>query len=375
MQRFVIRFWRKHDEPTKLLFEIRERYKHSPAFASLLHAAVSATLHGGEITLEGKPNAQRVLRHVLDKLLEQECADVPEGKVGKWQYLELKPQPYSGKRVWQKVSRVRAWVKSTAADTPELPFSLMRVLGYSGDITRKQATLVEKAHFPPFIVLVEEPEEPNDTSQDLDPNDNEHFRDDSGEYDDAGILQPKLIRQKEGWENAYRTKHEAWNGNDEKEAAKAYRFGGRFHPDRLWSKAYSRVDWHGAMRVLEYRHHSAACQQAMQAFVHRQALGPRPADGSWWTLSYREQAALHLTAFKRRQQIDADDVEVQVHALTDVPETDLELLEEQLRTVQGKAPRGLVGALARERLAASERAQYFQQQEAGLAALTAALVA
>ena len=373
MQRFIIQFWRKHDDPTTLLFEVRERYKESPEFAQLLHAAVLAKLHGGEVTLEGKPNAQRVLRHVLDKLLEQERADVPEGKLGKWQYLELRPQPYTGKRVWQKVSRVRAWAKSVQADTPELPFALMRVLGYSRDITRKQATLIEKAHFPPFIVVVEEPEEPKNTSQDLDPNDNEHFRDDSGEYDDAGVLQPKVMRQQEGWENAYSTKYEVWNRTDEKEAAEAYRFGGRFYPERLWSKAYGRIDWHGAMRVLEYRHHSEACQRATEATVRRQALGPSPVDGSWWCLSRRERVALQLSALKRRQQLDADELEVQMHAFSDVSQTDLELLEEQVKATQGKVPHGLIAALASERLKYQHHAETIRQNREGLDALERAI--
>jgi hypothetical protein len=370
----TLSFWRSHNDPARLLAEVRQRYRSSPAFARLLHAAVTVNLKGGEVVLEGKANACKVLRHVLRKLLEQEQADVPAGKIGKWQWLELTAHPRTGRRVWRKVSRARAWAHVLDAGTCELPLTLTRVLGYPASITREQARRFEQAHYPPLVVLVEGPEAWTDPSHDLDLNQNEHFRDDRGSYDDAGVLQPPRAPGRAAWETAYRTKHEAWNGVREDEAARAYRVGGRFYPARVWSREYRHVDGHGVMRLLELRDHLAACRKAVADLSRRQALAPRqPADGGWWTMSGPEREMLTAGEELRRRQLAYDDAEVAAHARVDVPESDLELLEEQVARTPGKAPCGLIAALAHARLAAWRRDEQRRWHQEGLKALERAV--
>lgn len=362
----IIRFWRGHDDRAKLLQEARRVYRANQAFARLLHFAVAHQLRGKEVRVEGKPNAHQVLGYVLGKLRSQEQAEVPAGKVGKWQWLKLDQHPQTGRRAWGKVTRATAWAHSQASGVGDTPFTLMRVLGYPADITRKQARVVERAHYPKFFSLREGPGELRDTAYDLDLNDNEHFRDDRGYYDDALVLR-RLPAEPETWEAGYATPEEAWNRV--RTAELALPRGGRFYPAPLWSREYRRVDWHGAMRLLEHREHQESCSRESAELEKRRALAPRqPAAAPWWSLSEAERENIRAGEELRRQQLAQEEAEVAATALQDVPLSDRELLEEQLQGYR-KAPKGLVAALAKERLAEQERQTKREQHRRGLAAL------
>ena len=71
----------------------------------------------------------------------------------------------------------------------------------------------------------------------------------------------------------------------------------------------------------------------------------------------------------RAALLAADAAEVREHALSDVPETIVTLLEAQLEEGGRKAPKGVVGALAAARLEAAGRAKSVSEQLQGLAAL------
>lgn len=75
----------------------------------------------------------------------------------------------------------------------------------------------------------------------------------------------------------------------------------------------------------------------------------------------------------RRRQLAYDDAEVAAHARVDVPESDLELLEEQVARTPGKAPCGLIAALAHARLAAWRRDEQRRWHQEGLKALERAV--
>jgi hypothetical protein len=356
-QDFEISFWRKTDDQHELFKEIRSLYVNSQPFAQLLHAAVIVELKGGQIVIQGKLSAQRVLRHVLDKLKGQEVADVPSGAFGKWQWLELKENRFTGRRVWQKVSRTRAWTVSMSAPYAELPFSLMRVLGYPADITWEQAERVWARHSGPRGFRLFSPARVIDRSHDLKAWDNEHFRDDRGSYDDAGVL--RKVRRRETWESAYATRLQAANRDPRI---------GRYGISR-------RIRSIGEVGLAEIEDHHRRLEQARASLAQRQVTAPRqPAEAPWWQLRADEREMLRLQENLRARVLQDEDAEVADHALADVPQSMLELLEEQLAEVEGKAPRGLVGAVARERLAALERKKAIQQ-ETGLEALTAALAA
>ena len=77
----------------------------------------------------------------------------------------------------------------------------------------------------------------------------------------------------------------------------------------------------------------------------------------------------------RIELLVADDAEVRAHQFTDVPETIVTLLEQQLKEGDRKAPKGVVAALAHARLEASELANRVSEQARGLLALEKAVKA
>jgi predicted kinase len=101
----ILKLWCDHDDSARLQKEIRRCYRSCSAFAQLLHDAVATAARGGEVVIEAKANARRLLEHLLKELLEQAHADVPPEKISAWQWLELTVHPCTGKRVWQQVLR------------------------------------------------------------------------------------------------------------------------------------------------------------------------------------------------------------------------------------------------------------------------------
>lgn len=367
---FTITFWRKHDNPKRLLEDVRQKYKTNPAFARLLHGAARATLHGRAIKIEGKNNARRILRHAIDKLYNEEVATVQheEGKpptIGKWQWLALDEHPYTQNRVWQKVSRAQAWVRAHEQGQHDT-FSLRCLLGYRADTTREQARRIERAHYPKFIRITDPEHPPMDTSYDLEPQENEHFRNDRGFYDDRGTLTPYQPQPSRSWESAYATREEAWNGVHIEDARQ--KFGGRAYPGRLWSLECNRKDLHGVARWYEIRDHQQACERALMDLERRQQLVPRK-DAPWWDMKDKDRQALQQRWRARRATLDRDDAEVAAHAHKDVPESDLRLLEAQVKACSGNAPRGVIGALAQARLEARTREEAIRRQQEGLQVL------
>lgn len=77
----------------------------------------------------------------------------------------------------------------------------------------------------------------------------------------------------------------------------------------------------------------------------------------------------------RQALLDADEAEVREHAPCDVPETILDLLEEQNQEIEGKAPKGVIGALAAARLQAQRNTKRIAQHMSGLSALERAAAA
>ncbi len=238
------------------------------------------------------------------------------------------------------------------AGTRDMPLKLMRVLGYAADITRKQARLIERAHYPKFIVLTEPTEEYRDTSHDLDPQENEHFRDDRGEYDAAGVLQVPSSR---------------WHESEEKAWYPYHAVGGIGSPDSRWSKAYRRISYSGAARTRYSKDYKAQLAAEVEQYQQRTALSPNPPAYVGYSAEEIKAAAAH------RDQLDKDAAEASRYALTDAPETDLEILERELKETPGKAPKGLIAALAKERLATQKRDELYRRHVSGLAALKSAV--
>ena len=368
---------------------LRERCRSSPAFRRLLEAAAYDLVRRGrpEPVLTGNtPGAERALVKAVYALSEIHRAKVPEGKAAVWCYLTPRPQKAgSGKRlqVLTPVSRLEALAIMHSEATVD-GFKVRKLLGYAPNISWRAAARLNRVHGPPSFYLVEASEERRDDAYDLDPNENEHFRDDRGWYDAAGVLQPCQQREPQGWEDAYASRLEAWNKTHSRDFAPSGRIV--FYPAPAAeminrglerTKVAWRIDHHGVSTLLRYRDERRARQRELEQLTSRQQAFRQLPDAPLYhaDLTKAQQNLLeheHLVTLQRRVELDADEAEVLACAERDVPETILELLERQVEEATGKAPRGLIAALARERLNARQHAERNRRYVDGLAALEAA---
>ena len=367
---------------------LRERCHSSPTFRRLLETAAHDLVRRGrpEPVLTGNsPKAQRALEKAVHAFSEQHRAYVPEGAVAAWSYLTPKKRKVGSKvcRVLTRVSKLEA--VCIMHQEPSLDgFKVRRLLGYAPDISWQAAAKLNKVHGPPSFTLVEEPPPHHDEAFDLDVNENEHFRDDRGDYDEAGVLQPYEPRERESWESAYASKHEAWNKRHDVEYQRTVPI--RFYPASAaevvnkslkGTKATWRIDHHGVSELLHYRDHRQACQRTLETLAAKQHLSRQLPEAPLYHASLKTvQRNLlereHLITLGRRAELDADETEVLAYADIDVPETVLELFEQQVEETSGKAPCGVVAALAQARLEAQEHILQNRRYVQGLAVLEGA---
>ena len=259
-------------------------------------------------------------------------------------------------------------------------FKVRRLLGYAPNISWRAAAKLNKVHGPPSFYLVEGLSEHHDTAFDLDLNENEHFRNDRGFYDEAGVLQAYEPRERESWESAYASKHEAWNQRHDVEYKRPV--STRFYPapaaevvnkSLKGTKSAWRIDHHGVSELLSYREHRQACRHSLETLTTKQQSSRQLPEAPLYHASLKTvQKNLlereHLITLGRRAALDADEAEVLAYADLDVPETVLELFEQQVEETFGKAPCGVVAALAQARLEARDYATQNEQYVQGLAA-------
>lgn len=363
---------------------LRERCRESPGFRRLLQAAAHDLVRRGRprpVLSGNSPAAARALERAVNAFSNAHRAWVPEGAAAAWNYLAPELHKAGGKtyRVLTRLSEAEALCLMRQEARLD-GFTVRRLLGYAPDISWQAAASLNRVHGPPAFYLAPESEEPRDEAFDLDPNENEHFRDDRGFYDGAGVLRPPR-EAPESWEGGYATREEAWNRMRRAE----YRVPAptRFFPAPAAeplnlglerAKARWRIDHHGVAELLRDRAHRQRCQRELEHLRARQQMARALPEAPLYhadlkrvrqNLLEREQ----LITLGRRAELDADEEEVLAHAELDVPETILELLEQQVEETAGKAPRGLVAALAQARLEARERAECARRYLRGLAAL------
>ncbi len=363
---------------------LRERCRQSPPFRRLLVAAAYDLVRRGRpkpVLTGNSPQAQRALEKAVHAFSNEHRAQVPEGAAAAWSYLTPKKRKGGTKayRVITRVSKLEA--VCIMHREPSLDgFKVRRLLGYAPDISWRAAAKLNRVHGPPHFTLVEETEDPRDEAFDLDMNENEHFRDDRGFYDEAGVLQPYEPRVRESWESAYANKHEAWNKVHDVEFKRPV--STRFYPAPAaegvkgfkGSKPTWRIDHHGVSEVLHLRDHRRVCQRSLETLTAKQHLARQLPDAPLYhadlkTVQKNLLEREHMLTLGRRAELDADEAEVLACAERDVPETVLELLEQQVEETSGKTPRGIIAALAQERIKAEEHAVQNQRYVQGLAAL------
>lgn len=367
---------------------LRERCHSSPAFRRLLEAAAYDLVRRGrpEPVLTGNTlRAERALAKAVEAFSQHHRARVPEGKAAAWSYLTPKRCKLGSRACWvlTRVGRCEA-VRIMRQEATLDGFKVRKLLGYAPDISWRAAARLNRVHGPPSFYLVEASKERRDDAYDLDPNENEHFRDDRGWYDDAGNLQPYQHREPQSWEDAYASRLEAWNKTHTRDFAPSA--GVIFYPAPAAevvnrglerTEVAWRIDHHGVSMLLRLRDERRVRQRELERLTSRQQpFRQLPAAPLYHAdLTKAQQNLLEherVVTLKRRAELDADEAEVLACAERDVPETILELLERQVEETTGKAPRGVIAALARERLSARQHAERNRRYVDALAALEAA---
>ena len=370
-----------HPEP---LVYLRKRCRQSPAFRKLLEVAGYAVIRRGKSNPKLSANTPEVLQALevaVEAFSQSHRAALPQGVAAAWRYLTPKRRRVKGRvyRTLTEVSKAEALCILHAEATLD-GFKVRKVLGYSATISWRAAAKLNRVHAPPFFYLVPQDETPVDKVWNLDMNENEHFRDDRGEYDDAGKLQPYNCKERDSWEAGYASRNEAWN----QAHIKHYRVPTPvyFYPacpalpvKRLERKTW-RIDHHGVAETLRQREDKQRCQRDLARLHARQTARVLPDAPLYHADLNRSAQALlereHIVTLGRRAELDADAFEVSAHADTDVPETICHLLEQQVEEVTGKAPRGLIAALADARLQSQKYTRHNQQYVQGLATLEVA---
>ena len=332
---------------------LRERCCKSPPFRRLLEAAAYDLVRRGKpkpVLTGNTPRAQRALEKAVHAFSEQHRAQLPEGAAAAWSYLTPKKRKGGTKacRVLARVSKLEAVCIMHQEATLD-SFKVRRLLGYRADISWRAAAKLNTLHGPPTFVLVDAEEDRHDVAYDLDLSENEHFRDDRGWYDDAGVLQPYQPRERHSWENAYASNLEAWNQSHHRDLAQNVR--SIFYPapaaERVnrgleKTRAAWRIDHHGVSNLLRLRDERQVRQRALEHLTSRQqALRQLPDaplyHGDLNTVRKNLLEPEHMLTLGRRAELDADEAEVLACAERDVPETVLELLEQAGRGATGQS--------------------------------------
>ena len=383
--RLRVQFTTYHPEPKKA---IEERCQKSPGFKRLLEAAAYAWVNRGKSNPQlcgNTPVAEQALLKAISAFSQPHCAQLPKGAAASWSYLIPKKRKVGNKsfRVLTPVTKLEAICTMQQEATLD-GFKVRKLLGYSASISWRAAAKLNRVHAPPFFYFVPVSEDPIDTSHDLNPDENEHFRNDNGSYDEAGILQPFKPKQSEQWETAFGSRVEAWNADPfsyyQVPTPKYFYPASPATPIRAskGKKARWHIDQHGVSELLRYRDHCQSCQQALKHLALRQEKAKALPEAPLYQADLKT-AAKHLLereyalSLARRLRLDADDAEVLAYAQTDVSESILQLLEQQVEELSGKAPSGLIAALAKARLEAKEQMKQAQRFAFGLAALEKAV--
>jgi hypothetical protein len=342
--------------------EFRERLRNNPNFAKFVLVEVAPAAASGRLDLRCKREHRRIVKELLQELWDEQSAT----RNG-WQTLVKRTHPLTGKLTLTKVApwdlEEDDFMQNSGRD-----FRVIQRLGYKADITPEEASELD-AKDPTRRVHLHGASAPSfemaryyrDTSRNLDPLTSPHFGDEDDIEERAKIAERADELVSEATEAIYQgALSELESGSEDVSSfvpplppQKCGRGGGAAY----WASELAK-----GVRV----------QKAQRT------LGPRwphkaPSDEWLEGRKTAEKASQEKEA--RAALLAANDAEVREHALSDVPETIVSLLETQLEGGERKAPKGVVGALAAARLEASRRAKSISEQLQGLADLERAVTA
>ncbi len=336
--------------------EFGDRLRNNPNFAKFVLYEVAPAAASGRLDLRCKREHRRVMKELLQELWDEQSAT----RNG-WQTLVKRTHPLTGKLTLTKVAPWELeeddFMQNSGRD-----FRVTQRLGFKADVTWEEAAALD-AKDPTRHVQLYGASAPSfelaryhrDTSRDLDPLESPHFGDEDDLEERALIAKLAHERVSEATEAAYQgALRELASGSETVSS-----FLSPLPPQKCGrggSAAYWARELGKGVRV----------QQAQRTVGPR---WPHKAPSDDWLESRKTAQEATEEQEARAALLAADAAEVREHALSDVPETIVALLETQLEEGGCKAPKGVVGALAAARLEAQRRAKSISEQLQGLAAL------
>ena len=353
---------KRHPREQMIRREFGERLRNNPNFAKFVLYEVAPAAASGHLDLRCKREHRRVLKELLQELWDEQSAT----RNG-WQTLVKRIHPLTGKLTLTKVApwdlEEDDFMQNSGRD-----FRVIQRLGYKADITPEEASELD-AKDPTRRVHLHGASAPSfenarfhrDTSRNLDPLESPHF----GDEDDIEERAQVAERADELVSEATRAifDHALSELGSGTEVVSSFvpplprQACGRGGGAAYWAKELGK-----GVRV----------QKAQRTSGPR---WPHKAPSDEWLEGRKTAQKATEEQEARAALLTADDAEVREHALSDVPETIVTLLETQLEEGDRKAPKGVVGALAAARLEAARRAKSMSGQLQGLAALEEAVTA
>ncbi len=353
---------KRHPREQMIRREFGERLRKNANFAKFVLYEVAPAAACGRLDLRCKSEHRRVLKEILQELWDEQSAT----RNG-WQTLVKRTHPLTGKLTLTKVAPWELeeddFMQNSGRD-----FRVIQRLGYKADITSEQASELD-AKDPSRRVHLHGASAPSfeharfhrDTSRNLDPLESPHFGDEDDIEERALVAERADELVSEATEAIYQGALSELESGTEVVSSfvpplppqKCGRGGGAAY----WAKELGK---------------GVRAQKAQRTSGPR---WPHKAPSDEWLEGRKTAEKASEEKKARAALLAADDAEVREHALSDVPETIVSLLETQLEEGDRKAPRGVVGALAAARLEASKRAKSMSEQLQGLAALEKALTA
>jgi hypothetical protein len=336
--------------------EFGDRLRNNANLAKFVMYEVAPAAACGRLDLRCKREHRRVLKELLQELWDEQSAT----RNG-WQTLVKRTHPLTGKLTLTKVAPWELeeddFMQNSGRD-----FQVMNRLGYKADITSEEASELD-AKDPTWRVHLHGASAPSfeyarfhrDTTRNLDPLLSPHFGDDDDIEERARVAERADELVSEATEAIYACALSELESRSEVVGSFVPPLPpqkcGRGGDAAYWAKELGKgVGVHKAQRTPGPRWpHKAPSDEWLEG---RKAAQKATEDGK-----------------ARSELIAADDAEVREHALRDVPETIVSLLETQLEEGKRKAPKGVVGALAAARLEATRRAKSMSEQLQGLADL------
>ena len=339
--------------------EFGQRLRNNPSFAKFVLNKVAPAAASGRLDLRCKRNHGRVLKELLRELWDEQSAS----RNG-WHTLVKRTHPLTRSLTLTKVA---PWeLEEDFMQNSGRDFGVIQRLGYKADITSEEAAELDARDpirrvslFGASAPSFEHARFVRDTSRNLDLLSSPHFGDEDDTEERALVAERADELVSEASEASYQDALAELAGGP-----KVSDFVPPLPPQKC-GRGGSAGYW------------AAELAKGVRVQPAPRIQGPRwptEAPSDRW-LESRKTAEITAEVKARRELLAADDAEVRTHQFTDVPETIVTLLEQQLKEGESKAPKGVVAALAHARLEASELAKRVSEQARGLLALKEAVKA